>query len=234
MLFYYNNTSLNEVIFFILKNGFHFHFLHIFLYMVTQDLFLSSIIVIKLYSINYFYWFGNHYNFFPQYPRLNWVKQFVRLTDTGHFASFLLYLFPNSIPLAHNVHFLIMTGYWGGKLLFQVEDADRISNSDDIVLWHSDLLAWTHHTLPYMLVAHKLYTDTACHQFDSYTLLLTVAWTWSWFFCIYLPWRALTGDPVYSILDIKKTSPKTVALFMAGLHGLMALANWVGGGRNYL
>ena len=82
-------------------------------------------------------------------PKYNWVKQFIRFT----YCIFAYLLFPKILPLAHNVQFIIMVGYWVGKLIFDMKDADRISSSSssDIIEWHMDCCTYIHHTLPYMV-----------------------------------------------------------------------------------
>ena len=66
----------------IIKNGMYIHVIHAAL-TYTYNFYLASCISIKLYSINYFYWYGHLLNYLKN-PRLNWVKQFIRFTDTGH------------------------------------------------------------------------------------------------------------------------------------------------------
>ena len=70
----------------------------------------STIIIQKMYVINYYYHYEHLYHFVP-HP-YNWIKQFIRFTDTGHIVSFLYYFNPKMLPLAHNVHFIITFAYW--------------------------------------------------------------------------------------------------------------------------
>ena len=223
MYSYYEN---NENITFMFKNGFHIHFIHAFLYLWLQDVFLSTIIAIKLYSINYFFWFGTEYNFFPNTSRLNWVKQFIRFTDTGHLASFLVLFCPHLIPVAHNIHFTIMIGYWGGRFAFGVKDADHIEHVD-LIPWHTDMLTGIHHIVPYCLIGWKIYSATECYDFNWVSTYQSVAWLCTWFFGVYLPWRFITGDTVYSILDAT-TRPETQFIFMGLIIWLVVLGNYVG------
>ena len=137
-----------------IKNGFYIHFIHAFLYWATQNIYISSIIAIKLYSTNYFYWYGHHFTYL-QNSRYNWIKQFVRFTDTGHLASILPLFFTSSLPLAHNIHFIIMAGYWIGKLAFNLKDADKLNLKDNYG-WHTDVCTYIHHSVPYLLI-HYLF-----------------------------------------------------------------------------
>ena len=114
----------------IIKNGMYIHVIHAAL-TYTYNFYLASCISIKLYSINYFYWYGHLLNYLKN-PRLNWVKQFIRFTDTGHIASFMIILYPQLIPLSHNVLFIIMAGYWLGKFVFNLKDADKLNNALDL------------------------------------------------------------------------------------------------------
>lgn len=220
-----------------IKNGFYIHAVHAFLQYTTNNTYLSAILAIKMYSINYFYWYGNYYSYLPN-PRHNWTKQFIRFTDTGHLASALPLIFPTSLPVAHNVHFIIMAGYWIGKLAFDLKDADRLGAAEtgDIIDWHLDFCTYVHHLVPYLLI-HALssknliknYWEVDCaNEYSNQTLFYTYAWLYAWFIFIYTPWRLYTGDTVYSILDLKQT-PKLVALgFVGFIHLLVFLANFVG------
>lgn len=222
----YSYYDTNENITFMFKNGFHIHFIHAFLYLYLKNVFLSTIIAIKLYSINYFFWFGTEYNFFPNTPRLNWIKQCIRFTDTGHLASFLVLFYPHLIPVAHNVHFTIMIGYWIGRFVFELEDAYRIEHND-LIPWHLDALTTIHHIVPYCLIGWKIYSATECYDFNWISTYQSIAWLWTWFFGIYLPWRFITGDTVYSILDVK-THLETQVTFIGLIHVLIILANEIG------
>jgi len=214
----------------LIKNGFHIHFIHAALHHITKNTYLSATIAIKLYSLNYFYWYGHLYSYLPKH---NWIKQFIRFTDTGHVASFALCLpavLPAFLPIAHNVHFIIMAGYWLGKLAFNLKDADRMAfdkDTNDIIEWHMDLCTYIHHTVPYMLIIMLLRENhTVCEY--NYTLLYTYGWVYTWFICVYLPWRMYTGDTVYSILDVKQTPTKVMLGFVGFIHVLVWLSNVVG------
>ena len=226
--------NLNKIKIFI-KNGYYIHFLHMFIYYLTNDIHISSIICIKLYSVNFFYWYGYYYSYLKN-KSYNWVKQFIRFTDTGHFASVFAYLYPSFIPLSQNVHFIIMFGYWSGKLLFDIKDADRISNSEvsDIIEWHMDICTYIHHTVPYMLIyllmiSESKYREINCeYDYNYVNLTYTYIWLYTWFIFIYIPWRLYTGDPVYSILDFNKTPIHISAYFIFFIHALVFLSNMIG------
>jgi len=217
------------------KNGFYIHLVHGLLQYIVKDIYLSSAISIKLYSINYFYWYGNLYNYLSN-PRHNWIKQFIRFTDTGHLASALPLFFPNALPISHNIHFIIMIGYWLGKLAFNMKDADRIDNktSGDIIEWHLDLMTYIHHTVPYALIlwlskekAQKVAFECE-YEYSNTTLYYTYLWLYAWLIFIYTPWRLSTGDTVYSILDFKKTHWAVTLGFVGIIHYLVYLSNIVG------
>lgn len=216
----------------LIKNGFYIHLLQACLYYTTQNIYISSIVAIKMYSVNYFYWYGNQFTFMPN-PRHNWIKQFTRLTDTGHFASFLPLFFPSILPVAHNVHFIIMSGYWIGKCAFNLKDADKL-NFPDILDWHTDLCTYIHHSVPYLLIHYlfsQQHTDISIncdYEYNMDTLKYTFAWLYGWLFFIYIPWRVYTGDPIYSILDAKQTPKKYICGFIVAVHALALLSNKVG------
>jgi hypothetical protein len=219
----------------LIKNGFHIHVIHALLQYITNNTYLSATICIKLYSLNYFYWYGHLYNYLPN-KKLNWIKQFIRFTDTGHIVSFGYLFFPKILPLAHNVQFIISSGYWLGKVLFDMKDADRLgtTSSPDIVEWHMDICTYIHHTIPYVLI-HMLWQEEIKHrqlicsyEYNNTTLLYTYAWLYIWFFFIYLPWRYHTGDPVYSILDKTQTPSIVIFGFIIIIHVILFLSNIIG------
>ena len=219
----------------LIKNGFYIHFIHALLQYTTKNTYLSATISIKLYSLNYFYWYSHLYNYLPN-KKINWVKQFIRFTDTGHIVSFGYLLFPKILPLAHNVQFIICSGYWLAKIMFDMKDSDNIENpsSYDIVEWHMDMCTYIGHIIPYLLI-HMLWQEEIKHrdvicsyEYSNLTLLYTYSWLYTWFLCIYLPWRYYTGDAVYSILDQKKTPTSYIVFFIIIIHIILFLSNSVG------
>jgi hypothetical protein len=181
----------------VFKNGYYIPVIHALLYIITDDLFLSSMIAMKLYPANYFYWFSNRYSYLPKH---NWVKQFIRFTDTGHLISLLYYLNPDFLPMAFNIHFVITLGYWGGRILFQIEDCDQIEN---IELNPDFERCWVRlgHILPVILLANRLVHRPVCMSYSMNELWWTYSWMWVWLTCVYLPWRLYTKDIVYSVLE---------------------------------
>ena len=230
-----NRETMSNLIMNFCKNGFYIHIVHAFLQNITRNTYLSAILSIKLYSTNYFYWYGHLYSFLPN-PRYNWVKQFIRFTDTGHLASVLPLFFPAVLPVAHNVHFIIMAGYWIGKLAFDLKDADRMDSSQgsDIIEWHMDWCTYIHHTVPYAMI-HLLWKQelttreiNCAYEYSNETLIYTYGWLYVWFTCIYLPWRLYTGDAVYSILDLKQTPMPVMFGFIGFIHLLIFISNMIG------
>jgi len=216
------------------QNGFYVHGVHALLQATTGNTFLSAVLSIKLYSFNYFFWHGHLYTYLSRH---NWVKQFIRLTDTGHVASFALLLGPlfvadfvqRFLPVAHNVHFIIMTAYWIATVALGMKDSDR-RLAPGIHEWHMDLLTYVHHTAPYCLL-YLFPTPSDCADaYGSTTLLYTYGWLYAWFLGIYCPWRILTGDAVYSVLDTKKTHLYMVLGFIGFMHILVWMTNTVGYG----
>ena len=214
------------------KNGFYVHIVHAFLQMATGNTYLSATLAIKLYSLNYFYWYGHLYTYLPRH---NWVKQFIRMTDTGHIASFALLIGPlfmkefvqRFLPIAHNVHFIIFAAYWIAKGVLGMKDADRLV-AHDLVEWHMDLLTYVHHTVPYLLLHLFPVSRDCAHDYGSATLLYTYGWIYAWFLGIYCPWRFFTGDTVYSILDTKNTSRVVLVGFLCFMHVLVWVSNATG------
>ena len=207
------------------ENGYYIPFISYIIYKYTSDLFLSLIVMLKLFPTNYYFHFSSKYRYLD--GNYNMLKQFVRFTDTGHLISFLLYFFPNLIGLAFNVHFIITFAYWIGIFLFSFKDNDDI---DITILNKSFLNFWVilNHSLPLVLIIYKLVSnDYSYNMFNMFNLLISYLWIYSWFIFIYLPWRLITNDPVYSILsNEEKIQNKIIFIFIVKI--LFIFSNFVG------
>ena len=211
-----------------IKNGYYIPPIHIILYFITKDIYLSTTITLKLYSTNYFYWFSDHFNFLPQpYTQL---KQFIRFTDTGHIVS-LLYYIDNKryLPLAYNVHFVITSGYWFGKICLDMKDADSLEDAV-IIRWFNDSITYSMHIIPYMLILYETYNcsyDECSLFFTNNDLYYSYLWLYSWFLFIYIPWRIITNDAVYSILEYNVPNRRKI-IFISFIHLLFIVSNYSG------
>ena len=214
------------------KNGFYIPLVYVYALYLNYDLFHVTIFIVKLFPLNYYYWFSHLYDFENIPKHLNFVKQFVRFTDTGHIVS-LCYLFDSSyLPLAHNVHFMIMTGYLGGRL-YGTCDMDSLCLSDasaaakEVIYWYEELWTITTHIAPYLLFLRELALSDTCYEFSFMNLVATYKWLHIWFFFVYMPWRIYTHDPVYSVLDVKEDRVKQ-AKFILGIHASGIIGNIIG------
>lgn len=212
--------------FYYFENGYYIPFVSLIIYNYTNDLFLSIIVMLKLFPANYYYHFSSKYRYLE--GNYNMLKQFVRFTDTGHFVSFLLYLFPNLIGLAFNVHFIITFAYWLGIFLFSFKDTD--DNLDLNILNKNYLNLWVtlNHSLPLALIIYKLINNNYYdNMFNMFNLLISYLWIYSWLIFIYLPWRLVTSDPVYSILsNEEKIQNKIIFIFIVKI--LFIISNSIG------
>lgn len=209
----------------LIKNGVYIPLIQLFLYYSTKDYFLSTIIVQKLYVTNYYYHYEHLYHFVP-HP-YNWIKQFIRFTDTGHLVSFLYYFEPRFLSLAHNVHFMITFGYWVSKLCLGMIDVDDRDDKDTIV-WFEKYWSYSNHGLVYALLSYKVWNDDTCSTYFSVTdLQYTYAWLYAWFVFIYIPWRYFTGDSVYSVLDINSSIKTKLTIFIM-MNSFVYLSNYIG------
>jgi hypothetical protein len=223
---YEKEKEYNELEY-LIKNGIYIPFLHIFLFAYTEDLFLSSIIAFKFYPANYYFWFYPLYNYDGLPLWVSFFKQFVRFTDTGHLAS-LLYLYnPAFFSITYNVHFAITFGYWLGKLFFGLKDADDRNNKIMLV----PFMEWwsaCNHLCPLLLMIRELWIkqDTLC-QIELFTyvdLYYSFIWGYFWLAFIYLPWRIVTKDCVYSVLSDKEPALYQ-GLFLFMIHVLFYISN---------
>ena len=211
------------------KNGMYIPFLHICLFAYTQNLFLSSIVIFKLYPANYYFWFNRLYIYsgLPEWFFI--LKQFVRFTDSGHLASLLYFYHPAFFSIAYNVHFTITFGYWLGKCIFKLKDADeRIHNEIN----YSFIEWWSacNHLCPLLLMIRELLIKENLCQTELFTyidLYYSFLWGYFWITFIYIPWRLVTQDCIYSVLSDK------VPVFVQGgflfmIHVLFYISNMSG------
>lgn len=208
-----------------LKNGYYIPVIHVGLYYVTGDAFVSTSVAMKIYPANYFYWFGEYYDFrIPK--RYNWVKQFVRFTDTGYLASYIYIIYPEFFPIAYNVQYIITFGYWIGKIICGLEMAFKPLpglNKQFEIAWSN-----INHGIHLLLLTYKMLTDDVCYDhFTMQHLKWSYYWMYIWFFAIYLPWRITTGDCVYGIFSSDTPISKKI-IFVCLMHGLIALGNTTG------
>ena len=207
-----------------IKNGMYIPFLHGILYFTTNDFHLSTFISLKLYSTNYFYWFGEHYTYLPK--SYNFIKQFVRFTDSGHIVSFIYYVYPNALPLAHNIHFTITGGYWIGKLALNLKDADVLQN-EEIIPWFNQYITYCLHGVPYTMMLHDVIICKRQDLFNGTDLFYSYAWLYCWVLFVYIPWCYFTKDRVYSIMENHTSFYEKISGVIM-IHALIYIGNQSG------
>lgn len=209
----------------IIKDGFYIPILNVLLYAATKDFYLTIIITQKLYVVNYYYHYEHLYHIVP-HP-YNWIKQFTRFTDTGHFVSFLYYFNPQMLPLAHNIHFIITFAYWFAKLFLGMKDVDD-RNNDPVIVAFEQFMTALNHGLVYSIILYRTLIDDECYNhFTTTDFKYTCLWLYSWCIFIYIPWRYFTGDPVYSILANDKPLKTILSAFIL-MNSCAYISNLVG------
>lgn len=188
-----------------LENGYHIIFVSILNYYFTNDFKLAMYIYLKWFSFNYYNSF--HY-LYENSKHYKW-KHMVRLTDTGHIANFLFYIYPSTLPISHNILFVITTAYYITRVFFNLEDTDNVIQYDLINHTLQEVYCHMNHTIPYAIILYTIYDtnkqELCFYEFNDLTYYYSIAWILCWFLCIYLPWVNLTDDYVYSVFD--KRSP---------------------------
>lgn len=218
-----------------IKNGVYIPFLHVALYYLTNNLFLSTIIAAKLYPANYYFIFYNHYQYrnFPKW--FGMLKQFVRFTDTGYIASFIYFFYPDFFPVAFNIHFVITFGFWGSIFFFNMRDLDDRYHAE-IMTNYATLWSFHNHIFPFVLFVRELLIHPELCRYSLFNmnnLLYSYQWIYGWLFFIYMPWRMITGDCLYSMLSYHVPIKKLLA-FILFIHSLFIAANMSGALLEYL
>jgi hypothetical protein len=208
-----------------IKNGYYIPLLYPILHTLTEDSFLTTILLLKLLSANYWYWFQDYYYFLPK--GYNWIKQFVRFTDSGHMVSFLYCISPTYLPLAFAIHFTISIGFWTSKMFLDMKDNDTVFEPD-IDPYFVQIWSAANHGLPLILLTHRIIDDSySCIPFTFQYFYIPYLWGWGWFFVIYMPWRIITNDPVYDLLSFQTPIKKTL-IFIGYINFLIGLGHMVG------
>lgn len=209
-----------------IRNGLHVFSIFWFMLLFTHDMFLSSIVSLKAFSTNYWYHFHDSFDY--NIPvKYNQIKQVVRFTDTGHLASFIYYFYPEFFPIAFNVHFAITSVYWIAVKCFDMKDTDSVDD-DKIIVSIQNTAITLMHGLPLILLVFEYINKHPCDNcFSNTDLYYSYTWLYAWFFTVYLPWRYITGDPVYSILS-RGTPVKTIARIAILMHISFFVGNSAG------
>ncbi len=205
-------------------NGFYLPFLVGIL--AYNDFLLFFFSSLKLLSANHYFCF-QRYNDKTEY--YNW-KHMVRLTDTGHIANLIYYFYPHSLPLAFNVHFIIAVGYWSTRLFFNLKGPDRIPEHIKIMINEpfSEFIRIANHSFSLLYYTYILCNCETCYNYFTYSsLLYTYCWCHSWLFFIYLPWRFITHDPLYSVLSNDSPVYISVVIFIY-MHFVAYFSNYIG------
>jgi hypothetical protein len=212
----------------IIANGYYIPFLYLLSLYIFRDIFHVTIIIMKLYSVNHFYWFGELYNYQNIPKQFNFIKQFVRMTDTGYFVYLLYIIDPSYLQLAHNVQFFITLGYWTGNYIGS-NDEDNISfiHKNE----YDNAVSNLSHIIPYLLFVRELIISKQCYSFDLHTLWISYGWNYIWLLFIYVPWRMYTGDVIYTIFH---DGTEKIVKFFCFLHLLVFMANITGYTLTYI
>jgi hypothetical protein len=222
---------MHQYIFTFVKNGFYIPFIFPLFYYATQrNVLLSTTATLKLFPANYFFWYSHKYDYLFADRRYNQLKQFVRFTDTGYLALILAVHSQSRIPLAFNIHFVITFGYWIAKCILGLDDVDR-TNGPTYSVRYEYFWGALIHGVPLILLSRSLILDDRRGECPNYfsiqDLRLSYIWCWTWLFCIYIPWRLRTGDPVYSFMAWKSPHAHKLAGCIM-VYVLLGISNSLG------
>ena len=92
----------------------------------------------------------------------------------------------------------------------EVEDIDNKKDRDIIPEVHT-IHSHLNHSIGYLILFY--YNTQNYYEFNDNTLYLSYLWVYTWLFLIYFPWRYITNDCVYSILDNNTSIIKKVTIF---------------------
>tara|TARA_Y100000389_G_C17434410_1_gene504611 strand:- start:363 stop:836 length:474 start_codon:yes stop_codon:yes gene_type:complete len=148
----------------------------------------------------------------------------VRVTDTGFIANMMYYFYPYMLPLAFNIHFIITFGFWFAVLFLDMKEMDTVEHDDIIPIFHN-VHAILNHSISFVILFCQ--NMKSGYDFNGETLTLSYLWLYSWLVFVYIPWRALTGDIVYSFFDTRRTTFKPLFMYVI-VHILLYISNELG------
>ncbi len=198
-------------------NGGHVLFACIMLCFI--DPLFSLYIYLKIQPTLYYHTFSHLYSI----PYYKW-KHMIRLTDTGFYANMLYYFYPEMLPLSFNIHFMITFGFWFAVIFVNMKEVDDIEHEDIIPIFHN-IHAVLNHTISFMILFYQNMVNDYYFGIDS--LSNSYVWVYCWLLFIYIPWRVVTGDIVYSVLDTRN-SKKSVVFMYFFIHVLLHVSNELG------
>ena len=195
------------------------HVLFVCMLLCFIDPLFSLYIYLKIQPTLYYHTFSHLYPI----SYYKW-KHMVRLTDTGFIANMIYYFNPDMLPLAFNIHFIITFGFWFAVLFVNMKEVDTIEHEDIVPIFHN-IHAVLNHSVSFMV----LFYQNTIHRYDfnSKSLADSYLWLYGWLLFIYIPWRALTGDMVYSFFDIRKSKIAPIFMYVF-THILLYFSNELG------
>ncbi len=183
------------------------------------DPLFSLYIYLKIQPTLYYHTFSHLYPI----PYYKW-KHMVRVTDTGFIANMIYYFYPYMLPLAFNIHFIITFGFWFAVLFLDMKELDMVEDDDIIPIFHN-IHAILNHSISFVILFYQNMNHS--YEFNGESLTLSYLWLYSWLVFVYIPWRALTGDIVYSFFDTKRSTIKPVFMYVVA-HILIYISNELG------
>jgi len=203
----------------IFQNGYYLAMIYPIVLEQTNSHILAWTFTYKALSINYYAHFGHiHEN---RKGILQFLKPFVRFTDTQFILAILYHIYPTYFfHITHNVLFSITLGYWGNRTIFNMKDTDSILakngiHPDSLKINHTffDLLSHLNHIIPYYLTIVNMSSHNY-EQFNNTHILTTFFVIYTWFILIWIPWFSTTGDPVYSVIDFRNSLSTPIYTFI--------------------
>jgi hypothetical protein len=190
---------------YIYENGYYIPFLYPVVYSLIQNHLLTTTIILKLIVINFYLQFGHLYDYSNYCPTI--VKPFARLTDIGYIITFVHYFNPVIFPIAFNIHFMLSIAYLFGKHVLHFNDMET-SYYDNIDYKYIEIWSNAIHILPFSFFCYMLFSNK--YKFTYNTFLYSFFLVLAWLSFIYIPYRIVTGDCIYSILEYEK--PRLIQL----------------------
>ena len=195
------------------------HVLFVCTLLCFLDPLFSLYIYLKIQPTLYYHTFSHLYPI----PYYKW-KHMVRVTDTGFIANMIYYFYPYMLPLAFNIHFIITFGFWFAVLFLDMKEMDTVEHHDIIPIFHN-IHAILNHSISFIILFYQ--NMKSSYEFNGESLTLSYLWLYSWLVFVYIPWRALTGDIVYSFFDTKSSTFKPLLMYVI-VHILLYISNELG------
>lgn len=179
-------------------NGGFVPFIYFLILSFTDDYLLSAAMTIRLFTINYFFWF-------VPWTIQQQLRQCVRFTDSQTLLCVLNYYIHDARfeQITFNILAIVSFGFWIGYCCGIDEQFVKIPYpfmQEEI----SNLYHYINHGMLFLILFFKIISSTPQHNIEFYveSIKNTFLYVIMYIMIIYIPWFFITGDTIYNLKSL--------------------------------